>query len=231
MSDYSTMSDNDLIQMFQNLDKEMTNRSKTYEMFHILYNSRRRSQSHTTASVFYQQLLSLYQTDSELHLRFDPILIRLIKLFDQSIYSVEKINIPLHKQPKLRNLDDGDYLHEITELVDTYDIFTPQFICTNVTVANDFVDKIQMVSWSWIIKSYDIWVDIWTKFVREKGSNLSHKQLQNHRDNPDVKRNRLAQAFLTVNKNIVEKLIKEYENDKTNLCQAILDNYDILKDE
>lgn len=231
MSDYTTFSDDELIQIYHKLDQEMVKRSQSYVIFHINYNSRRRPQPYTIANVFYNQLLTLYQYENDFDLRFDPLLIKLIQLFDHSIYSIDLVNIPLNKKPKIRTIDDGEYLHEILELVDSYSIFAPENRCTDVTKANEFVDKVNMISWKTIVNVNNDWEDSWTEFIRGKGYHLSLNQKQNHKDNPDVKRKVFVQAIMDLHKNTINDLVKIYGDDKSKLCQSIIEKYESVQEE
>jgi len=230
MDNYSSLSNDDLIKLFNKLDHEFVKRSKSYEMFHILSNNRKRRQDNTVADVFYHQILMFYQTDTELSVRFDPVLIRLIKLFDQSKYLIKLVDIPLNKKPKLRTFDDGEYLHEILDLIDSHDIFVPKDLCNDTIKVNDFVDKIEMISWKGIVQTYDNWCDEWIDFLRGKGYHLTNEQQQKNKDNIEIKTKMLYSAILEMNKTMIAELVKLHGDDKQTLCQAIIDIYELMQE-
>jgi len=230
MDNYLSLSDDDLIKLFNKLDQELVKRCKTYEMILILSNSRKRSSSNTIEDIFYHQLLTLYQIDTELSLRFDPILIRLIKLFDHSKYSTKTIDVPLHKNPRLRTMDDGEYLHELLDLIDTHHIFVPKDLCIDIVKATNFIDKIEMISWNGIVQTCAKWSDEWVEFIRGKGYHLTNEQRQRNKNNIEVKRKMLLQSVLEMDKIIIEEMVKLHGDDKQTLCQAIIDIYELMQE-
>lgn len=230
MSDFSSLSDENLIQIFQQLDTEMKQRSKTYEMFHVYMNSKRRAQTNYIENHFYHQLSTLYENDTESNLRFDPILIRLVKLFNSNSFFIKTIDIPLNKYPKMSYEDDGEYVQEKLVLNDTYKIFIPKNLCTNIIKANDFVDKIQMISWKGIAQTHEKWNEEWRDFLRGKGYWLKNEQLQTNKNNVDVKRKMLSQGILEIDKKIIDELVTLHGDDKQSLCQAIIDIYELIQE-
>lgn len=230
MSNFTSLSDENLIQLFQQLDTEMKQRSKSYEIFHVYMNSRRRAQNSYIENHFYHQLLTLYENDTELNLRFDPILLRLVKLFISNSFYVKTFDIPLNKYPKMSYKDDGEHVQEKLVLIDTPDIFVPKNLCTDIVKAKDFVDKIQMITWEGITITHEKWNDEWNDFIRGKGYWLKNEQLHTNKNNIDVKRKMLSHGILELDKKIIDELVKLHGDDKQTLCQAIIDIYELMQE-
>lgn len=230
MNNFSSKSDEELMKIFNELNEVMIRKSKTYNFFHIFINSRKRASVNQLEQYFYYQFLTLYHVDVEIHLRFDPILIRLVKLFETAIYRVISIDIPLNKKPKIRYRDDGEYLQEKLDFRDTDEIFVPRNLCQNINKANEFVDKIEMISWKGIVDTYEIWDEEWIKYFRGKLYHLSYEKKQTHKDNPEVKRQMLVRALLEMDKSVIEELVNLHGEDKQTLLQAIIDIYELMQE-
>lgn len=226
---FSSCSNEELMKIFNELNQELIKKGKEYEFYHIYLHSRRYRQNCRIENDFYDQLKKLYH-DVFLDIRFDPIIIKLVKLFHSDTYYTTTIDIPLNKKPTIRNIDDGEYLNEKMELEDTDEIFVPKNLCIDVNKANDFVAKVQMITWDGIVNTYKEWDNEWSDYLRGKGYHRTYEQQRNHKDNISNKGKLLALAIVDLDKSTIEKLVEIHGDDKQTLCQAIIDIYELLQE-
>lgn len=220
-------SNEELMVIFNKLNQELINRSKEYEFYYIYLTSRRYRQRCTIENDFYQQMLSLYPNYDFLHLRFDSYLHKLLKLFHSDTYLMRKVDVPLNKIPRIRNFDDGEFLNEEIIFDDSPVIFVPINYCQNMNKANEFVEKIKMISWNDIVKASVIWESEWSDYLRGKGYHMTNEMNQKNKDNPNVKRNSLTKAIFDLDISTIEELVKIHTDDKETLLQAIIDIYEL----
>jgi len=230
-TNFLSCSNEELMKIFNELNKELIGRSHNYEFFHIHLHNRRYRQNCVIENDFFDQIKKIYHDKGSLDIdiRLDPIIVKLIKLFHSDTYIVRTMVVPLNKKPDLRIYDDGEYLNEILDLQDTNEIFVPKNLCKNIVKADEFVEKVKMISWNGIVETYKEWDEEWIDYTRGKGYHRTYEQNKINKNNISIKGKILALAIFDMDINLIKELVELHGDDKHTLCQAIIDMHELVQ--